>query len=235
MGVGHCWVVTRQRTVRHKKHSKCFEDVRVCWACWDLGCQVIVAEKCQTLFKERKNFGFYYINFNRLKKRGQLLNISKPTNFLKRPNLLFVWPQKGQTLVATLVGMCVCGDVGVTVYVCVCVFELKCRRSYIPSWLSRLNVKPRRLRSGREKSSVVSVGNHLCVYVYSVCARCKFAHFYPGVPCAFHAHSAHMLEGMWRCDIIATFGFFGFSFRIIFSMGRNRFLGRFRPDLTSSS
>ena len=47
-----------------------------------------VAEKCQTLFKERENFGFYYINFYRLKK-GKLnkfseFNISKLTNLKKR-------------------------------------------------------------------------------------------------------------------------------------------------------
>ena len=32
------------------------------------GCQVLVTEKGQTLFYERKNLGFYYINFYRLNK-----------------------------------------------------------------------------------------------------------------------------------------------------------------------
>ena len=36
-----------------------------------LGCQVLVVEKCQTLFLKKKYFGFYYIKLYRLKK-GQL-------------------------------------------------------------------------------------------------------------------------------------------------------------------
>ena len=38
-----------------------------------LGCQVLVNEKSQTLFKKRKMLDFTIINFYRLKK-GQLLN-----------------------------------------------------------------------------------------------------------------------------------------------------------------
>ena len=55
------------------------------------GCQVLKNDKL--CFKERKNFGFYYINFYRLRKANYLLNYKiyfGVNRFIKRPNLLFL-------------------------------------------------------------------------------------------------------------------------------------------------
>ena len=58
----------------------------------DQGCQVLVTEKCQTLFLKRNNFGFYYVSFYRFEK-GQLLNkfskISRPTDLTKAKFVIF--------------------------------------------------------------------------------------------------------------------------------------------------
>ena len=50
---------------------------------------MLVTEKWQTLFSSRKNLGFYYINFYRLKKKANYLINSQTfwgEPFLKRPN-----------------------------------------------------------------------------------------------------------------------------------------------------
>ena len=72
-------------------------QAQLCWVCAVQGLPaVLVAEKCQTLFKERKNFWFCYINLSRLKKGQLLYKFSKyrgqPIN--KRPTLVFLASKK---------------------------------------------------------------------------------------------------------------------------------------------